>query len=1199
MGGIFGGKKNKVHSEPPDTSLRVQTSIQGRARTIGWGLNRLSGNMIWYGDFKATPSKSGGGKGSGKGGGGGGKGGASGSYNYSVSVAFGLCEGPITDVMTIFGNNSIDYLQPQIVSETVPKGTTVTSGSSTYNSTVFKGSTTQLPWSRFVTEYGNDTPAYRNLCYITMSPLNLGSSSALPNFTFEILWSTHSDIPAFGPDANPADVIYDFFTNPRYGVPGFPVECLGSLTNVRTFCRSTGMLVSPVIGDNTSANSWMNDFLKSLGIAARWSGGVLDFIPYSESVSSAYGYTYTPDMTPVYAITDADLLLPEGIAGDSPIVIHRKRQADMTNYMKVEYLDRINTYNPGVAEFKDEAAITVYRERPSDLRTAHHFCDQRAATSSCAIQLQREQVANTYSFFLGPKFILLDLMDLITITYAPMDLDNQPVRIIEIVENADRSLQITAEEVSGTVSAPRFGVQAPSGFQPNYNIDPGEINTPVIFEGPYQLSGMYDISIAVSGKDVVNYGGCRVYASFDNVTYEYVGDTNGSTKYGILTDALPSVSTDALGNPVVDSTNPVKVSLTVSTQALISHSAIDMNAFVTPCLIDKELISYQNANLTGAGQYTLTPIKRGGYGSKVTSHSVGAPFIQLDETLLTFPYDDTRVGTTIYVKLQPFNVYGGGSPELATLSPHIYTIVGPGVPHNVTGFAASLDPAIGVLLGWVSVIDNDLLGYEIRVGSSWTSGEVVVSDHKSNALKIGGINDTTATFWIKAKNLLGQYSVTAASTTVVVTASAAPSVTSNFSQNSYVLNWNDVKGTLNTATYEISHGSTYAGSTIVGNVTGTTFSAVAAWSGSRTFYVTPIDIVGNRGAYGSVTVIVQQPSTVTITSQTVDNNVLLFWNTSSSTLPISHYEVRKGAVYSAAMILGTVNGTFDTLFETSPGTFTYWVVGVDAAGNYGIPSSLAVAVSAPPNFKITGDTTSTFSGTKTNMVLEKGTLVGPVVDSHTFQQHFTVNGFTSPQTQITAGFPYYPQPTPTSGSYSEVIDYGVVLASSSINTTLTAQTVSGTVVITPMISVRKLPGDPWTDYPGVSTVFATQFQYVKITYTFTQTGDDHGLMRVTGLRVLLSIKLTDDAGTGNAVSTDSGGTSTTQGTYVAFNKAFVNVQNITVQPSVNGSSSSIFAVVNYDFSTSYPTSFRVQLYNTAGARVSGSFSWAAKGQVLS
>jgi hypothetical protein len=201
--------------------------------------------MIWYGDFVATPSGRGG-KGGGKGGGGGGgKGGSSGSYNYSVSVAFGLCEGPVADVMTIYGNNSIDYLQPQIISETVPKGTTVTSGSSTYNSTVFKGTSTQTPWSRFVTEYGSNSPAYRNLCYITLSPLNLGGSSALPNFTFEILWSTNSDIPSFGPDANPADVIQDFFTNPRYGVPGFPTECLGSLENVRTFCRSTGLLVSP------------------------------------------------------------------------------------------------------------------------------------------------------------------------------------------------------------------------------------------------------------------------------------------------------------------------------------------------------------------------------------------------------------------------------------------------------------------------------------------------------------------------------------------------------------------------------------------------------------------------------------------------------------------------------------------------------------------------------------------------------------------------------------------------------------------------------------------------------------------------------------------------------------------------------------------------------------------------------------------
>ena len=70
MGGLFGGKTAKVNKPQPESTLRIQTSIQGRPRAIGWGLARLSGNMIWYGDFQAVEQQqhsSGGGKGGGGG----------------------------------------------------------------------------------------------------------------------------------------------------------------------------------------------------------------------------------------------------------------------------------------------------------------------------------------------------------------------------------------------------------------------------------------------------------------------------------------------------------------------------------------------------------------------------------------------------------------------------------------------------------------------------------------------------------------------------------------------------------------------------------------------------------------------------------------------------------------------------------------------------------------------------------------------------------------------------------------------------------------------------------------------------------------------------------------------------------------------------------------------------------------------------
>jgi len=91
----MGGKQNA--GTQPATQLRVQTSVAGLPRPIGWGTNRIAGNLIWYNDF----SQSGGGAG-GKGGGSG-KGG--GNLSYSASVIIAICEGPTNGATGLMWTN--------------------------------------------------------------------------------------------------------------------------------------------------------------------------------------------------------------------------------------------------------------------------------------------------------------------------------------------------------------------------------------------------------------------------------------------------------------------------------------------------------------------------------------------------------------------------------------------------------------------------------------------------------------------------------------------------------------------------------------------------------------------------------------------------------------------------------------------------------------------------------------------------------------------------------------------------------------------------------------------------------------------------------------------------------------------------------------------------------------------------------------
>jgi hypothetical protein len=137
---------------------------------------------------------------------------------------------------------------------------------------------------------------------------------------------------------------------------------------------------------------------------------------------------------------------------------------------------------------------------------------------------------------------------------------------------------------------------------------------------------------------------------------------------------------------------------------------------------------------------------------------------------------------------------------------------------------------------------------------------------------------------------------------------------------------------------------------------------------------------------------------------------------------------------------------------------------------------------------------------------------------------------------------------------------------------------------TPTISVRKLSTDAWTAYSGSSSVFATDFRYIRAQYDFASAGGND-LIRVTGLNIKLDSKLRNDSGTGTAVATDSGGT------VVTFNVAFIDVDSLSVTALATTAVTAVYDFVDVP----NPTSFKVLLFNSSGTRIGGAFSWSARG----
>jgi hypothetical protein len=524
----------------------------------------------------------------------------------------------------------------------------------------------------------------------------------------------------------------------------------------------------------------------------------------------------------------------------------------------------------------------------------------------------------------------------------------------------------------------------------------------------------------------------------------------------------------------------------------------------------------------------------------------------------------------------------------------LHSVVGKTAPPNsVASISYTLEP-FGVNLTWPPVPDLDVTSYELRQGgTSWETATALAGGTQTLASKNWYQwrvqTSGTRTVRIKAVDSSGNYSLTAASTSIVIDVPGIPAVTYALDGKEEIISWTEPAASFAIAEYEIRHGATWAGGTVVARVKGLSYRRPVGHGGARDYHVAAVDVGGNVGAAGFVSTLVTVPGEVTAArAEVVDNNVLLYWNEPAAhSLPIDRYEVRKGATWAGGTVVGSNgNSTFGFVFEQQSGNYSYWVTAYDSAGNEGTPTVITAMVSQPPDYILRSDINSDFTiGTLSNMWLEAGSLYGPV-PQETDATHYSSRSWTNDQDAITAGSPGAWQPSATSCYYEEQRDYGTVLPATAITTTITLTTLSGSVTAAVQVSYKVAIGDAWTDATaGATTVFVPGgFRYVKIRWTLTASGGND-LARISLLNIRLNVKLRTDSGKGSAVSTDSGGTT------VNFGVPFIDVETITVSAK-----STVARYSTYDFTdTPNPTSFKVLLFDTSGNRVSGEFSWDARG----
>ena len=746
MSGLFGLGPKAKQAAPAVGALNIQQSSYGTPITLVYGTNRTTGNMLWYDDFYYVTVNSGGGGGGKGGGGGGGKGGSgSGTYNYYASFAIGVCEGPIQGIGQVWENKTIT---------TIPN----------LGGTVFTGTLGQSPWGYLSTNHPTKALGYNNLAYVGFPTYFLGTSAETPNLGYEV--QGLKIIGGGNQDAYADQVVSDFLARAAW-----PTAYLGSLTTFANFCTASGWFISPVVDQQQQASQWLNYWVQSLYSEFVWSNGALSIVPYGDSVLANNGATYTPNLTPVYNLSDSDFI----VSGDEdPITCSRKDLADAYNQMPIEYVNRADQYNLETYTAEDAGHIDMFGIRTASTMQAHHVTDASMAQNMASLALWRQlYVRTTYAFKLGWRHVLLDPMDLVTITDMTLGLNNTLVRITDIEEDENGLLSITAEEMPGDIASPAiYASQAPARYLPNYDATAAGVNAPVIFEAPLALVQASDVEIWLGVSAPSNqWGGCRVYISSDDTTFTFLTEIIGQARQGVLTANLAS------NTAAPDTTDTLAIDLTESLASINgTPTSADALAFNTLSYVDGELISFGGSSLTAQYKYNLTYLMRGAYGSPVNSHAIGSKFLRLDQSIYKYAIDQKRIGETIYFKFQSFNLYGGGLEDLSTLSTYPYTITGTALLTPLTNpgnLSVNYLSDIGQI-NWSGVIDiRSPILYEIRKGSSWSGGQTIGRTQNLNFPVYG-----SGTYWVSALFItpLGVYVYSSSPPSIAVT---VPQITRN------------------------------------------------------------------------------------------------------------------------------------------------------------------------------------------------------------------------------------------------------------------------------------------------------------------------------------------------------------------------------------------------------------------------------------
>ena len=244
------------------------------------------------------------------------------------------------------------------------------------------------------------------------------------------------------------------------------------------------------------------------------------------------------------------------------------------------------------------AAPTLYPHQPGAGFITQANSDPGAVSTPIIFEANdRLSLTGNYEVWLG---VCGPTVAITGVTYpAPPPLSPSPIQITATNHGYKTGQKTTISGVGGITAA--------NGTWTVTVVDPNN----------FTLNGSIGSGTYTSGGVAVNqdWGGASVWISPDNSNYVQLGKMYGPSRMGVLSAQLVS-SADP------DTTHTLAVDVTQSTGILNSGTQSDCDNFRTLCYVDGELISYEDATLTGPYHYDL-----GAHGSPaaITAASNASP----------------------------------------------------------------------------------------------------------------------------------------------------------------------------------------------------------------------------------------------------------------------------------------------------------------------------------------------------------------------------------------------------------------------------------------------------------------------------------------------------------------------------------------------------------------------------------------------